>query len=74
MRASVTREKLPRCRHGGPLAHAGWRAGVRELHFVGGYRRNNPALIGGSDEIWKRARLYICVDIFVFSSTVYVPV
>jgi hypothetical protein len=37
-------------------------AGIRELHFVGGYGRNDPALIRCSDEIWKRARLHVCVD------------
>src|SRR6266545_5832299 len=50
-----------------PLPHdlqrqAGKRAGIRELHFVGGDGRNDPPLIGSPDKIWKRARLDIHVD------------
>ena len=42
-----------------PLPHdlqrqAGKRAGIRELHFVSGDGRNDPALIGSSNKIWKR--------------------
>ncbi len=52
-----------------PLPHdlqrqAGKRAGIRELHFVGGDGRNDPPLIGSPDKIWKRARLDIHVDRF----------
>ncbi len=39
-------------------------AGIRELHFVGSNGRDDPALIRGSDEIWKRARLDADVDRF----------
>ena len=41
--------------------HPGRRAGIRELHFVGGNGRDDTALIGGSNKIWKRARLDTCV-------------
>ena len=44
--------------------NAGRRAGVRELHFVDSNGRDDPALIRGSDEIWKRARLDVRVDRF----------
>ena len=48
-----------------PLPHdAGRVAEVRELHFVGANGRDDPALIRGSDEIRKRARLDVCVDRF----------
>jgi len=37
--------------------HTGRRARVRELQFLVGNRRDDPALIGRSDEIWNRTRL-----------------
>lgn len=42
--------------------HPGRRAGIRELHFVGGNGSDDTALIGGSNEIWKGARLDVGVD------------
>src|SRR5262245_43173857 len=44
------------------------RAGIRELHFVRGNGRDDPALIWGAYKIWQRA----CLDVGINSFCVFV--
>jgi hypothetical protein len=56
-----------------PMSH--WQAcRICELHLVGDNEHDDPALVSSFNKIWKHAPPTLAWMVFVFSSTVYVPV